>query len=53
MPKEQESRAKWVTALSANEDQLTDRRAKLDDAGGKLRQMDETLTKEVRDYKDE
>jgi hypothetical protein len=40
--------------LSANEDQLTDRRAKLDDdASGKLRQMDETLTKEVRDYKDE
>ena len=53
LPKEQESRAKWVTALAANEDQLTDRRAKLDDAGGKLRLMDETLAKKVRDYKDE
>jgi ABC-type transporter Mla subunit MlaD len=53
LPKEQESRAKWVTALSTNEDQLTDRRAKLDDAGGKLRQMDDTLAKKVRDYKDE
>ncbi len=53
LPKEQESRAKWVTALAANEDQLTERRAKLDDAGGKLRQMEETLAKKVRDYKDE
>jgi hypothetical protein len=53
LPKEQESRAKWVSALSANEDQLTDRRAKLDEAGGKLRQMDENLAKKVRNYKDE
>lgn len=53
LPKEQESRAKWVTSLSANEDQLTDRRAKLDDAGAKLRQMDDALAKKVRDYKDE
>jgi hypothetical protein len=53
LPKEQESRAKWVTALATNEDQLTERRAKLDDAGGKIRQMDETLAKKVRDYKDE
>ena len=53
LPKEQESRAKWVTALAANEDQLTERRSKLDDAGGKLRQMDETLAKKVREYKDE
>ena len=53
LPKEQELRAKWVTALAANEDQLAERRAKLDDAGGKLRQMEETLAKKVRDYKDE
>ena len=53
LPKEQESRVKWVTALATNEDQLTERRAKLDDAGGKLHHMDETLAKEVRDYKDE
>jgi hypothetical protein len=52
-PKEQELRAKWVTALATNEDQLADRRSKLDDAGGKLRQMEEALAKKVRDYKDE
>jgi len=52
-PKEQELRAKWVTALAANEDRLAERRAKLDEAGGKLRQMDEALAKKVREYKDE
>jgi hypothetical protein len=52
-PKEQELRAKWVDALAANEDQLTDRRAKLDDAGTKVRQLDENLAKKVREYKDE
>jgi len=52
-PKEQELRAKWVAALAANEDQLADRRAKLDDAGGKLRQMEESLAKKVREYKDQ
>lgn len=52
-PKEQELRAKWVAAMAANEDQLADRRTKLDDAGGKLRQMDETLAKKVREYKEE
>ena len=36
-PKEQELRAKWVAALAANEEQLAERRAKLDDAGGKVR----------------
>lgn len=53
LPKEQELRAKWVAAMAANEEQLADRRAKLDDAGGKLRQMEESLAKKVRDYKDE
>ena len=53
LPKELDLRAKWVTALAANEDQLAERRAKLDDAGGKLREMEETLAKKVRDYKDE
>ncbi|MBI5252416.1 MAG: DUF4139 domain-containing protein [Desulfomonile tiedjei] len=52
VPKEQELRAKWVAALAANEDQLADRRAKLDDAGGKLRQLEESLGKKLRDYKD-
>ncbi len=52
LPKEQELRAKWVAALAANEEQLADRRAKLDDAGGKLRQMEESLAKKVREYKE-
>ena len=52
-PKEQELRAKWVATMAANEDQLADRRAKLDDAGGKVRQMDEALAKKVREYKEE
>jgi hypothetical protein len=53
LPKEQELRAKWVTALAANEDQLAERSAKLDDAGGKLHRMQETMATKVRDYKDE
>lgn len=52
-PKEQELRAKWVAALSADEDQLTDRRARLDEAGGKLRQLEEALAKKVREYRDQ
>lgn len=52
-PKEQELRAKWVAALAANEEQLAERRAKLDDAGGKVRQMEESLAKKVREHKDE
>ncbi len=52
-PKEQELRAKWVATMAANEDQLADRRAKLDDAGGKLRQLDEALAKKVREFKED
>jgi len=52
-PKEQELRAKSVDALAANETQLTDLRIKLDDAGGKLRLLEESLAKKVREYKDE
>lgn len=53
LPKEQELRAKWVAALAANENQLTEIRAKLDDDGGKLRQMEEALAQKVREYKDQ
>ena len=52
-PKEQELRAKWVAAMAANEDQLADRRAKLDDAGGKVRGLEEALAKKLREYKEE
>ena len=51
-PKEQELRAKWVGALSADEDQLAERRAKLDEGNAKLRQLEELLAKKVREYKD-
>jgi hypothetical protein len=53
VPREQELRAKWVAALAANEDQLVERRAKLDEAGGNIRQMEESLANKVREYKDE
>jgi chromosome segregation ATPase len=53
LPKEQELRAKWVAALATNEDQLVERRAKLDEAGGNIRQLEESLAKKVREYKDE
>lgn len=49
VPKEQELRAKWVAALAANEDQLAERRSKLDDAGGKLRLLEESLAKKIRE----
>ncbi len=51
LPKEQELRAKWVAALASNEDQLMQTRTKLDDAGAKLRQMEESLAKKVRSAK--
>jgi hypothetical protein len=53
LPREQELRAKWVSALATNEDQLVERRAKLDEAGGNIRQLEESLAKKVREYKDE
>jgi hypothetical protein len=52
-PKEQELRAKWVATMASNEDQLADRRAKLDDASAKVRQMEEALAKKVREYKED
>ncbi len=52
-PKEQELRAKWVAALSSDEDQLAATREKLDNAGGKLRQLEEALARKIREYKDQ
>ena len=52
-PDEQELRTKCVKALATNEEQLTDRRAKLDENGGKLRLSEELLAKKIREYKDE
>ncbi len=53
LPREQDLRAKWVAALATNEDQLVERRAKLDEAGGNIRQLEESLAKKAREYKDE
>jgi hypothetical protein len=50
-PKEQELRAKWVATLASNEDRMAELRAKLDDAGGKLRQMEEALAKKITEIK--
>lgn len=52
-PKELELRSKWVVALSDNENQLSDCRSKLDEAGAKVLKMDESLAKKIKEYKDE
>jgi hypothetical protein len=52
-PREQELRAKAVESLATNRAQLTELRKKLDDAGSKVRQLEELLAKKVREYKDE
>jgi hypothetical protein len=52
-PKEQDLRAKWVAALSTNEDQLAGLRANIDNNGAKIREMEEALAKKIREYKDE
>lgn len=53
VPKEQELRARWVASLAGNEEQLADRRGKLDEAGDKMRRLDDLLAGKIRDYKDE
>lgn len=52
-PKEQELRSKWVASLATNENQLSECRAKLDEAGTQVLRMDEAVAKKVRDYRDE
>jgi len=52
-PKEQELRAKWVAALATNEEQLTDRRGKLDEASVKIRRLEDEVARKIREYKDD
>lgn len=52
-PKELELRGKWVAALATNETQLSDCRAKLDEAGKQITKTEEALSKKIKDYKDE
>ncbi|MCX7805212.1 MAG: DUF4139 domain-containing protein [Planctomycetota bacterium] len=51
-PKEQELRAKWVEQLAAAEEKLTELRGKVDDAARRLRGLEETLARKIREYRD-
>ena len=52
-PKELELRGKWVASLSANENQLSECRGKLDEAGAQILKMDESLARKIKDFRDE
>lgn len=52
-PKEAELRAKWMSALASAEDRLTDIRGRVDDAGGKVRALEEDLAARIRGYREE
>ena len=52
-PKEAELRAKWMTALSNAEDQLTGLRGRVDEAGGKIRTLEEQIATKIRGYHEE
>lgn len=50
-PKEAELRAKWMTALAAAEDRLAALRAAADEAGARMRELEERLAAKIRDYR--
>jgi len=52
-PKEAELRAKWMTALSAAEDRLTGIRGRVDEAGAKVRALEEQIAAKIRGYREE
>ncbi|MHB8836048.1 MAG: DUF4139 domain-containing protein [Candidatus Methylomirabilia bacterium] len=52
-PKEAELRAKWMAALSAAEDRLTEIRRRVDEAGAKVRALEEKVAAKLRDYREE
>jgi hypothetical protein len=52
-PAERELRAKWMTALSTAEDNLTSLRGKIDDLSAQVRQLDEDIAKKIREFKGE
>ncbi len=52
-PKEAELRAKWMAALAAAEDKLAALRGRADDAGAKVRALEEQLAEKIRGYRDE
>ncbi len=52
-PKEAELRAKWMTALSHAEDQLTALRGRVDEAGSEVRSLEEQIAVKIRGYREE
>jgi len=52
-PSERDLRAKWMNALAAAEDSLTELRGKIDEASAQVRQLDDDLAKKVREFKGE
>ena len=52
-PKEQELRSRWMSFLASTEEKLADLRVKLDDAGEKVRRLEEDLAAKVRGYRGE
>jgi len=51
-PKEAELRAKWMAALAAAEDRLAALRGGADEAGAKVRALEEKLAAKLRDYRE-
>jgi hypothetical protein len=52
-PKEAELRAKWMAALSAAEDRLAELRGSADEAGAKVRALEEQVAQKIRSYREE
>jgi hypothetical protein len=52
-PKEAELRAKWMAALAAAEDKLAELRGRADEAGAKIRALEEQIAEKIRGYRDE
>ncbi|MGD9818159.1 MAG: DUF4139 domain-containing protein [Desulfomonilaceae bacterium] len=52
-PKELELRSTWVSALANNEKQLSDTRTKLDNAGSQVAKLEDTLSKKIKEFKEE
>ncbi len=51
-PQEMELRAKWTTALSAAEDRLAALRGAADEAGSKIRDLEERIAAKIRGYRE-
>jgi len=49
-PKEMELRAKWMTTLAAAEDRLAELRGRVDEAGAKVRALEEQVAAKIRGF---